>query len=499
MKAKKVIIGIMCLSLCFTAMACDNKDDSSTSKSSAATEITSESEKDSSESESSNLNSDGTQKKCAFWTGSIPETLKEKEDSSSESENSSYHVFEALGDDGYAERSVAISIDKEDAIDFRQDLVDYGIDLKDYADGKLENMKIGGYNFTHAEYIYWGDTANVLAARNEGSQMSITITVEGDFDSEDVQSLINSLTFTLPEGSEKDAPYPWDGEPTIAKTGTASIADYKLTAKQLIASESILPNDIFDNRIVAAGGSIYALSDGHLYIFKLNGTNAELQENIELEEDYDHLTADNNGTVYLSGFMSPMIVYRGGKKTDISNVEDQYVVSPDGSFGLEYFTSMDDISKTIIKDDGSVQSEAFSFDTNVTDLISSIFITKDYIIISGSAADDSGHKVFLFDHDGKYLKTLADEDGGSLGSITGAVQTSNGIIALDGNMRSICMWDNDGKFVGEIDDEDLFGTDYPWASGFYQADDGKIYVSMVDERADKSWDEMLMFQLESDF
>ena len=132
-------------------------------------------------------------------------------------------------------------------------------------------------------------------------------------------------------------------------------------------------------------------------------------------------------------------------------------------------------------------------------MVSDVFITKDYILISGNAADDSGHKLFMFDHSGKYLKTLADEEDGSLGSITGAVQTDNGILAVDGNMRSVILWDNDGKFIGEADDGDLFGTDYPWISGLNQTKDGKIYVSMVEERADNSWDEMIMFQLDSNF
>ncbi|MGN0622072.1 MAG: hypothetical protein ACI4I9_09410, partial [Porcipelethomonas sp.] len=305
--------------------------------------------------------------------------------------------------------------------------------------------------------------------------------------------------FTLPEGTETDAPYPWDGEPLITETGTADIGSYSLTAKQIIASESILPNDIFDNRVAVVGDTMYALSDYHLYIFKVNGTEAQLQETVELEEDYSHMSSDENGNVYISGFMGPLLVYRDGKQTDAPDVEDQFAVSRDGSFGVEYFTSPDEVSKVTINADGTVSRDTLPIDTDIISMVSDVFITKDYILISGSAADESGHKLFVFDHSGKHLKTLADEEDGSLGSITGAVQTDNGILAVDGNMRSVILWDNDGKFIGEADDGDLFGTDYPWISGLNQTKNGKIYVSMVEERADNSWDEMIMFQLDSNF
>ena len=219
----------------------------------------------------------------------------------------------------------------------------------------------------------------------------------------------------------------------------------------------------------------------------------------EFENDYSHMSADENGDVYISGFMGSLLVYRDGKQVDAPEVEDRFAVSRDGSFGIEFFTQPDDVNKVTINEDGTVSRETLPVDTNIISMVSDVFITKDYILISGNAADDSGHKLFMFDHSGKYLKTLADEEDGSLGSITGAVQTDNGILAVDGNMRSVILWDNDGKFIGEADDGDLFGTDYPWISGLNQTKDGKIYVSMVEERADNSWDEMIMFQLDSNF
>lgn len=500
MKAKRILAAVMCLNLCLTAAACGNKEESSSKKESSSAAETTVSETDESSLETSETKSDTDYNVVkTFWKANIPDTLKENEEYAFEDSDYSSNIFEALNSNEEVERYVKIEVTTEDSLDYRKGIISYDIDLKDYADGKIDTVTLGGMDFVKIETESWGETNTIFMARYEASQMSVTIIITGDADSDDIQSVLNTIEFTLPEGTETDAPYPWDGEPLITQTGTADIGSYNLTAKQIIASESILPNDIFDNRVAVVGDTMYALSDYHLYIFKLNGTDAQLQETVEFENDYSQMSCDENGNVYISGFMGPLLVYRDGKQTDAPDGKDQFVMSRDGSFGVEYFTSPDEVNKVTINEDGTVSRETLPVDTNIISMVSDVFITKDYILISGNAADDSGHKLFMFDHSGKYLKTLADEEDGSLGSITGAVQTDNGILAVDGNMRTVILWDNEGKCLGEADDGDLFGTDYPWISGLTQTKDGKIYVSMIDERTDNSWDEMIMFQLDSNF
>ncbi len=500
MKAKRILAAVMCLNLCLTAAACGNKEDNSSKKESSSAAETTVSEADESSQETSEAKSDTDYNVLkTFWKANIPDTLKENEEYASEGSDYSSNIFEALNSNEEVERSVKIEVTTEDSMDYRRGIISYDIDLKDYAEGKIDTVTLGGMDFAKIEHKYFGETNVIYMAHYEDSQTSVTIKVTGDENSDDIQSVLNTIEFTLPEGTETDAPYPWDGEPLITETGTADIGSYSLTAKQIIASESILPNDIFDNRVAVVGDTMYALSDYHLYIFKLNGTDAQLQETVEFENDYSHMSSDENGNVYISGFMGTLLVYRDGKQVDALEVEDQFAVSRDGSFGVEYFTQPDDVNKVTINADGTVSREILPVDTNIISVVSDVFITKDYILISGSAADESGHKLFMFDHSGKYLKTLADEEDGSLGSISGVVQTDNGILAVDGNMRTVILWDNDGKCLGEANDGDLFGTNYPWISGLTQTKDGKIYVSMVDERTDKSWDEMIMFQLDSNF
>ena len=88
-----------------------------------------------------------------------------------------------------------------------------------------------------------------------------------------------------------------------------------------------------------------------------------------------------------------------------------------------------------------------------------------------------------------------EPDGFGLGSITYATSTSNGFLALDGNMREVVLWTADGTWIGAVDDGDLFGTYYPWIAAADIADDGSILVVMSDTRADESADEVLVFKL----
>ena len=97
------------------------------------------------------------------------------------------------------------------------------------------------------------------------------------------------------------------------------------------------------------------------------------------------------------------------------------------------------------------------------DNLSHLLIDDSHIYVCGSAVDGSGHKVFVYDSNGALQMTLADSDGGGLGSITFITQTANGYLALDGNMREVVLWSKDGTYLGEADGGDLFGTDYPWS------------------------------------
>lgn len=432
-----------------------------------------------------------------FWTADIPEGLIEDTDSEYNEESYGYYYFRTADE----EESLTISVSNEDALDFRKDLITEGIDLQAYANGNVQMQSIGGLDFAVAESDSWGTTRTIYMARDEKSQFSVQITISGDAQSEDMQTVLDTIIFTLPEGSEVDAPYPWDGEPFVTQTGSASVGSYTVSATQIVADQSILINDIFENQLQVSGQYIYALGDDTLYIYSMEGDSAVLQDTIvpENDEDYGILSMDDNGVVYMSGFYESTLEFSDGLQSGALDTQEQMAVSPDGTFGITYFVQASDLEKVNITSTSTFETEEFALSEEPMSVVSYLTITQDYILISGSAADDSGHKVFVFDHSGNYIRTLADEDGSGLGSITGMVQTANGILALDGNMRELVMWDNDGNWIGSVKDSDIFGTRYPWIGGISKAADGSIYVSLVEERTDMSWDEMVIYRLDTDF
>ena len=72
--------------------------------------------------------------------------------------------------------------------------------------------------------------------------------------------------------------------------------------------------------------------------------------------------------------------------------------------------------------------------------------------------------IFVYDVNGNLQLTLGDKEFGepdSLGSISAVLETQNGFMGIDGNMRAVCLWTSDGTFIGTLEDTDLFGTYYP--------------------------------------
>lgn len=122
-------------------------------------------------------------------------------------------------------------------------------------------------------------------------------------------------------------------------------------------------------------------------------------------------------------------------------------------------------------------------------------VDENNIYVCASAADDSGHKVFVYNKDGVLQKTLCDAEGEGLGSITFVTQTENGYIGFDGNMRDVLLWDNNGTFIAEISDSDLFDTNYPWFCSSTVLSDGSILTLMTEEREDRSATELIVFQV----
>ena len=136
--------------------------------------------------------------------------------------------------------------------------------------------------------------------------------------------------------------------------------------------------------------------------------------------------------------MEPLISWKDGTQTASYEGPDYVTMHPSGAWGISWFSSAE--CEKITLSGGTLKTEPLVF--KEVDLIQHLLIDENHIYVCGSAVDESGHKVFIYDSNGALQMTLADSDGGGLGSITFITETANG---------------NDLDL--HIDVQDLFGED----------------------------------------
>lgn len=408
-----------------------------------------------------------------------------------------YSTYESGGDvylrildaDGYTEHMVEIQAYEDDHEDFRYDLHFNGFDQKAYVDGSLETVTIGGQTMVYVDRSY-GE--RYFFGRNEAAGVTYSI-LAGSWEDPRVQKVVENITFTISGTDNIDPPWPWEGAPFSGGTLTQTVGTFTLTAEFLPMAEPFVTYETFDHDIAVIGDKVYLLSDGGLYQYAYGSGSLELLKQIPLNEEYTILEKNDKGELVLSNFMEPVIGHDGESTLYSYEGPEKFSVSPDGTWGISWFVSGDECQKYTFAD-GTLTGEDIAF--SEVDTLSQICIDRNYILVSGSSAADDEHYLFVYDHSGNLKLQLAGEpDGFGLGSITYAVSTPNGFLALDGNMREVVLWTADGTWIGAADDGDLFGTGYPWIAAADVAADGSIFIVMSDTRQDESADEVLVFKL----
>jgi hypothetical protein len=192
--------------------------------------------------------------------------------------------------------------------------------------------------------------------------------------------------------------------------------------------------------------------------------------------------------------MEPMLVMENGEVIGQYEDVDSAVIHPDGNWGLSAFVGRP--LRKISLNGETAQIEEWALRSSAeTDRA---FLSQNHIYVSGTSDDKGQETVWVFDTAGNQQFEFGNvefSENGSLGSITDVVETANGFIAFDGNMRSILFYGSDGKLLATADDEELFGTSYPWISSATVMPDGSVLVALSEGRADESADELLLYRL----
>lgn len=393
-------------------------------------------------------------------------------------EDNEYYLVEAT-----------ISVEIDEPYDFREDLVDYGFNQYEYEVNKsYETVEIGGVDLLKYDD---GEETLVYFNRIEGANASVYVKFDTtDIKDAHIQALIDGITFNIKDIGNVDGPWEWEGKPFSAKPASAQAGSLTISSTFVPFEKPVTTFETFDHSVAAIGDRVYVLVDGELSECHYDGSVLAFVKAIELpEDDYDRVEATADGTLWVSGGMNDILCIKDGKTVATYEDIDNLAIHPSGKWGVNFFTSNE--CSIVTFSGNSFTSKPIVF--KEADTIMQLCVDENNIYVCANAADESGHKVFVYNKDGKLQKTLCDAEGEGLGSVTFVTQTSNGYIAFDGNMRDVLVWDNSGKFVAEISDGDIFSTNYPWFCDATVLPDGSIFTIMTDEREDKSATELVAF------
>ena len=436
----------------------------------------------------------GTHMEMTLWDIYYPEGWTENEDDKGDSETNSYGRLEyKQGDEVLL--SVGITATVEDCGGYRDFLHASGIDAHALvADKSVEQENIGGVPCVVSETTSWGEPVLTYMGRDVGSGTTVKVSITGEYSDPEVDKLIKNLAFHLEDTGNEDYPWPWEGEAfSTDSEHSKMIADTTITSVWVPFEEPLLAYDIFSGRIASVGESLYVLLDNVLYEYTLGDTLA-LKSTMELDDDYEELSADQSGNLYLTGFMSPMLTIKDGAVIATNDDIDKAVIHSSGTWGVSWFYGSE--TEKVVFDGNKASKEAWPAISQ--DRLNTVCLSEDHIILAGADADTENEAIWILDTEGNQQMELGNQEYGgeqSLGSITNVQETENGFIGLDGNMRDVFFWKSDGSLLGSAEDSELFGTDYPWISTAARLSDGTVLVGLTEDRADKSATEFIVYRL----
>ena len=436
----------------------------------------------------------GTHMEMTLWDIYYPEGWTENEDDKGDSETNSYGRLEyKQGDEVLL--SVGITATVEDCGGYRDFLHASGIDAHALvADKSVEQENIGGVPCVVSETTSWGEPVLTYMGRDVGSGTTVKVSITGEYSDPEVDKLIKNLAFHLEDTGNEDYPWPWEGEAfSTDSEHSKMIADTTITSVWVPFEEPLLAYDIFSGRIASVGESLYVLLDNVLYEYTL-GDKLTLKSTMELDDDYEELSADQSGNLYLTGFMSPMLTIKDGAVIATNDDIDKAVIHSSGTWGVSWFYGSE--TEKVVFDGNKASKEAWPAISQ--DRLNTVCLSEDHIILAGADADTENEAIWILDTEGNQQMELGNQEYGgeqSLGSITNVQETENGFIGLDGNMRDVFFWKSDGRLLGSAEDSELFGTDYPWISTAARLSDGTVLVGLTEDRADKSATEFIVYRI----
>lgn len=407
------------------------------------------------------------------------------------------YFFDAEEKDS-AENKVYITGNEEEVSKYRQSLAAFGMDLQECAAGNVETQSIGG-----AEFIVIPERGR-LFYRHEPTGITYAIEVEGDLESESVKSLLEGIQPNLDDGDNKDAPWPWDGEPFQPVLAEQLVGSYTVVPEYVPFEEPNWTMDIMNHKFCLIGDQLYHLQEKKLDTYAYAAEGVKYVSTMDLDTKCEYISTDGQGTLLISPGIGKVFGVKDGQKVLETTVTGDLAMHPSGQWGISFWVSSDTLRAT--SQSGTMTAEPWIL-TGLNkpksrqgpfSMVKDVEVTDNHIMVSGNKADDNKTIIVVYDLNGNPLMTFGDVESGSddsLGSITGMAETANGFVAIDGNSRRVRFWSKDGTHLGSVRANDMFGTDYPWLEDMQLLDDGSLLIMATDRRADQSADEIMLFRL----
>ena len=378
---------------------------------------------------------------------------------------------------------------------------------------KIEDLKTWEGLFAMAEqYAAWTDN-QTPDIPDDGKNFFVhdyhfnyfQVGVRGQEIDDSDKELLEGIVLKLEDEGNKDAPWPWEGEPVEPVLAEQMVGSYTIVPEYIPFKEAQGVMQIMDHQFVKQGNQVFHLLENKLDTYEYSESGLEFVSSMELDDDFEYLSGDSSGMLYLSPGIGDVIGVKDGKKALQTTVDGDLNMHPSGEWGISFWVNSD--TQKIANQGGNLTAEPWILTglnkdeerKGLFSMIDDVQITNSHIMVAGSmAVEDEGTKIVVYDYDGNQLLKLGGEDISSpdkLGSITGMAETENGFVAADGNMREIQFWAKDGTHVGAISTEDIFGVSYPWLEDMQLLDDGSLLIMLTQERDDGSANELMFFRL----
>jgi predicted secreted protein len=428
----------------------------------------------------------------------------------SDSESYCAVKYELKDQSGSVTASVTITASSEGVDTYRGKIKALSGYAKKTGNGSLDEVAIGGITFSGTGYEDWGLNYTEYAARIPESGITLMITLEQPENmGDDLQPILDSIAYHLPvlTPPNADPPMPEDGTPYQPVPAAVTVGDREISATWLKTGEPIVLDSMFYNQAALSAGRLYVLAGNKLYAYTLKDdtlTPDPVFGNgfLELDEAYECLCAGKDGILYVSEGVFSILAIRDGIILQDNGISGNLSMHPDGDWGISYWANAE--PKLVRASDGVLTEEPWVL-SNLSDAgnrkgrfssISCVSIAEKRIYVAGTDAEKGdAQRVAVYDLKGKELFTFGSEDwtrDDAFGSVTGIVETKNGILVQDRNNRAFKLFSNKGVFIGSVASDALLGTDYPWLSSMIGAEDG-VLIAAAQERKDQSCDELLLY------